>query len=146
MACGANSSIAVFYQHSQNLSTMQFALLHHDTAGSALDRPDHWDFMIEIPGAAEHQALRTWALTSQLQAGATIQAVELPPHRLQYLSYEGPVSENRGCVRRVDRGSYELLSSDADSLVLHLAGSALVGQLRIDSKSDGTIFSLAPAK
>lgn len=44
----------------------------------------------------------------------------LAEHRRAYLEYEGPVSGNRGAVRRVAGGSYKVLQNDPDTLVVEL--------------------------
>lgn len=36
----------------------------------------------------------------------------LPDHRIDYLEYEGPVSNGRGTVQRVDFGEYQLTSGE----------------------------------
>jgi hypothetical protein len=53
-------------------------------------------------------ALDTWSIASQNSGGTSFSAVAkpLPPHRKVYLDYEGEVSNNRGCVRQVDTGTY----------------------------------------
>ncbi|WP_146439947.1 hypothetical protein [Crateriforma conspicua] len=55
---------------------------HHDVV-----RRDHW--MRGVP-----------------EKPLTITATRLPDHRTKYLEYEGPISGNRGSVRRVDSGFF----------------------------------------
>ncbi len=74
----------------------RFVILEHDHPTL------HWDLMLEH-GAA----LRTWRLAEPPQAGKTVAATALADHRRLYLDYEGPVSGNRGQVRRWDAGTYE---------------------------------------
>ena len=81
----------------------RFVILEHD-------HPEpHLDFMLE-----ENGALLTWRLPADLQPvpGETLrlQARPLPEHRLHYLTYEGPVSGNRGSVRQRDAGEFEWLA------------------------------------
>ncbi|WP_164103554.1 DNA polymerase ligase N-terminal domain-containing protein [Candidatus Laterigemmans baculatus] len=78
----------------------RFVFLRHEVPAS-YGRRSHFDLMFEVEGQ-----LRTWAV-DQLPTlgGPAVVATPLPPHRIAYLDYEGPVSENRGSVRRVARGT-----------------------------------------
>ncbi len=94
----------------------RFVILHHELP-SDHQRPSHWDFMIEVG-----DALRTWALAGEPRASAAIDAESLTDHRLAYLTYEGPISGNRGRVTRWDEGTYKLLEESAEVLWLRLDG------------------------
>src|SRR5947208_419106 len=61
----------------------------------------HWDFLLEA-GAV----LRAWRLAAPPQPDRAVPAEPSFDHRLVYLEYEGPVSGDRGCVRRWDSGTY----------------------------------------
>lgn len=81
---------------------MRFAVLLHqppiDSAESV-----HYDLLLEHNGS-----LLTWRLPIEpLLEENRCQAKELPPHRLVYLTYEGPISGNRGTVKRVASGALE---------------------------------------
>ncbi len=82
----------------------------------------HWDLMLE-----QEDSLRTWRLMQPPDVHGPIDAEALPDHRLAYLDYEGPVSGGRGAVERWDAGTYEIVESIADSLVVRLSGRKLVG-------------------
>ena len=82
----------------------------------------HWDFMLESGGA-----LRTWRLTSPPQADLVITATPLGEHRLAYLDYEGPLSDNRGTVVRWDRGDYEMVEDSGSRVVVRLNGKRTRG-------------------
>jgi hypothetical protein len=82
--------------------------------------------------------------------GDPVPAMELPPHRLEWLErLAGEVSGGRGFARRVDSGSYEVLSCDADALiaatamVLDVDGEAVAGRLRLEMVGDGWAVRLA---
>ena len=61
----------------------------------------------------EHEGmLKTWRLGSPPLIGEAIVATALPDHRLLYLDYEGPVSDDRGTVKRWDSGEYDGQPSD----------------------------------
>lgn len=81
----------------------RFVVLQHDWPQL------HWDLMLEN-GAN----LRTWRLAEAPRPGNSIALVRLPPHRSIHLDYEGPVSGNRGTVRRVLSGSYHPVPSPAN--------------------------------
>jgi hypothetical protein len=103
----------------------RFVVLFHEipdspTHGNAIDevrpnhlqqRGSHWDFMLEHNGALE-----TWALDGPPAPNATRNAIKLASHRLEYLTYEGPVSGDRGVVTQIMAGKYAgpLPSNKAD--------------------------------
>jgi hypothetical protein len=100
---------------------MRFVVLFHHTP-PGYPRGSHWDFMLEIPGG-----LRTWALPAEPSAGADLIAQPLADHRLEYLTFEGPLSGGRGSVARWDAGTYETLDEADGRWVVRLAGSRLAG-------------------
>jgi hypothetical protein len=106
---------------------LRFVILLHSTEGSAHQRPTHWDFMIELADADPQAALRTWALAAPPQPGEAIAATELVRHRSAYLDYEGPIGDDRGSVRCVERGHYRVLEQTAGKLKLLLAGEKIRG-------------------
>ena len=123
----------------------RFVLLEHT---GAPDDPAgrHFDLLLEAGPAC-----RTWRLmVVPISGGDPVPALELPPHRLEWLErLEGDVSGGRGHARRVDAGSYALLSSDADELtsataiVVGITGSILTGRLRLETVGDGWAVRLA---
>jgi hypothetical protein len=110
----------------------RFVLLRHECPPDF--KPSHWDFMLEAEGV-----LRTWELhelpTSWLAAIAephstetrSVAATRLADHRMVYLDYEGPLTENRGSVSRVAAGSFEVIDSSSQHLAVALRGAALQG-------------------
>ena len=107
----------------------RFVILEHDY-------PElHWDFMLECAGA-----LKTWRLAEPPAThGELIAAVALEDHRLDYLDYEGPVSGNRGRVKRWDRGDYEG-SLASDSWKICVIGAGLQAWALMDGKAMGIRF------
>lgn len=83
----------------------------------------------------EGPSLRTWALAEEPQSGTAIAAELLPPHRMEYLEYEGPVSGDRGEVERWDRGDYELISATDMELIAQLRGGKLKGPIQLTRES-----------
>lgn len=105
----------------------RFVILIHDHPAL------HWDFMLE-----KEATLRTWRLARPPGEGGPIDAEPLPDHRLSYLDYEGPVSGNRGSVRRFDGGEYTLVREADESVAVELRGAVLRGRAalkRVDNSS-----------
>ena len=110
----------------------KFVLLEHDYPHL------HWDFLIE-----DGDALASWRLQAPPEPDRMIDAVPLPRHRRDYLTYEGPVSGNRGTVKRLDAG--ELCVDDvwppagqwADRL-LTVRGGLRFRQCRLLANDTGT--------
>lgn len=79
---------------------LRFVLLFHQYSPGD-ERADHWDLMLEHEGQ-----LLTWALSEELAPGKNIVAKALDDHRIEYLDYEGEISNDRGSVSRVSSGEY----------------------------------------
>lgn len=98
----------------------QFVILRHELPSTSA-RGSHWDLMLENQGV-----LLTWELPN-LPPGPLPASFEqlgirrLPDHRIDYLEYEGPVSNGRGTVQRVDSGEYQLTSGELGELILVVA-------------------------
>lgn len=81
----------------------RYVLLRHDTSETEF----HWDFLFE-----EATALRTYSVSRQVveqamkQGGFHEIVPQRPDHRMIYLQYEGPISNQRGCVHRIDAGEF----------------------------------------
>jgi len=137
---------AVFRMFSRNESQMpRFALLEHTGAPSD-PTGRHFDLLLETASVC-----RTWRLMTLPEAGgAVVPALELPPHRLAWLDHvAGEVSGGRGEARRVDAGTYEVLSSDAadpiaaTAIVVQTSGENLNGRLRLEAFGAGWAASLS---
>ena len=95
----------------------RFVILEHDGP-----RGMHWDLLLETG-----PALTTWALAQSPDTPGPIDAESLADHRIEYLDYEGPVSGDRGTVRRWDAGTYEFVRQTDRELVILLEGKRLRG-------------------
>ena len=75
---------------------LRFVILHHTDYGQP-----HYDLMFETePGSAlATYRLPTWPITGPTHIE------KLTEHRRDYLDYQGPVSNNRGQVRRLASGA-----------------------------------------
>lgn len=103
----------------------RFVLLEHCWDGC------HWDLMLEAGNS-----LRTWALSSPPTDSEEILATSLPDHRLDYLDYEGPISNDRGSVRRLDRGFFELITWEDDLVRVRFLGDQVIGEAEFRRISD----------
>jgi len=120
----------------------RFVVLQHDWNGV------HWDFMLEA-GAG----LRTWAVDAPIVPGVPLAARLLPDHRLIYLTFEGPISGDRGCVRRVAEGVFQTIEWRVDHVRVQLSGAQLVGEVDLyrspsgaDSKGGSTTWTFLLGK
>jgi hypothetical protein len=98
----------------------RFVLLLHDHPHV------HWDLMLQAG-----DVLWTWRLAAPPDRRERVEATRIGDHRVHYLDYEGPVSGNRGQVRREDHGHYTVLASSAGALRLRVQGERLVGVLEL---------------
>jgi hypothetical protein len=103
----------------------QYVILRHEIPAGA-ERPSHYDLMFEAG-----PALRTWAVVAAPDTPGEQPADALADHRSDYLTYEGPISGNRGSVTRWDEGEYEPLADDATAFVVQVRGRRLIGKIRI---------------
>ena len=93
--------------------TQRFVILEHD-------RPFlHWDFLLE-----NGDTLDAWRLLRRPVTGEWLPAETLPAHRLMYLDYEGPVSDDRGHVLRVHAGRYSRTTWSNDKGTINLQANA----------------------
>lgn len=113
----------------------RFAILRHSRSEET-----HWDFLLDLPGRAR---LATWRIdTDPLQwfAGekkeftAIVRA--LPDHRRVYLTFEGPVSGDRGTVQRVDSGAALLFQTGDQKTQVELRGARLHVRISLLRDSD----------
>lgn len=94
----------------------------------------------------EHgDVLVTWQLLEEPigAAGLPIRARAIGDHRKAYLDYEGPVSGDRGHVKRVEGGLVEILEVTARQYVFDLRGDRFSGRFRMRRGEDGWVFETA---
>jgi hypothetical protein len=102
----------------------------------------HWDLMLE-----QGDSLRTWRLARPPDTAGPIDAEALPDHRVAYLEYEGPVSGGRGTVERWEVGTYEIVESTDDGVVVRFVGRKLIGVASLERPASDTrwIFHRRPS-
>lgn len=113
------------------LAMARFVVLYHELPPDA-GRPSHWDLMVEAAGS-----LRTWAVDEFPQPGKPLAARALVPHRLTYLTYEGPLSGGRGSVVRVDAGECTSIDESAGHVSLELSGQQIRGRVQLVVRPTG---------
>ncbi|WP_254508357.1 DNA polymerase ligase N-terminal domain-containing protein [Anatilimnocola floriformis] len=114
----------------------QFVILHHRLPAES-GRGDHFDLMLEDgPGG-----LLTWAV-AKIPSSREQPAEQLPPHRRDYLTYEGPISNNRGEVQRVAAGTFEWLRRDEAEVRVRLTSMELSGELALRRQAGAWLVQL----
>ena len=93
---------------------LPFVVLHH----TGVPEP-HFDLLLALPGDGR---LPTWRLSTPPETWPTAApaAVRIADHRRAYLTYEGPISGNRGHVRQIANGVARVRSRTPVHLVLYL--------------------------
>ena len=91
---------------------MRFVILKHQGHGDL-----HYDLMLE-----GKDKLVTWSCSQNPLTHPNARCRRIADHRKVYLEYEGPVSQNRGTVERVDSGRYEAIEIGESRWVVLLRG------------------------
>ena len=112
----------------------RFALLAHAHLTPGYPTP-HFDLLLEDPALPGEKRCRAWRLRADPRFDAPTPAEPLPPHRVHYLDYEGPVSGGRGTVRRLDGGG---LAWEEDGVVT-LRGRFLTGRWAVRGGAFGRV-------
>jgi hypothetical protein len=94
------------------MAALRYVVLHHTGHGE-----DHFDLMVETSPQAK---LDTWRLNEWPIRTVLTTAQFLTPHRREYLTYEGPVSSNRGSVRRVHEGTHQVVADIVAMLTIRV--------------------------
>lgn len=109
----------------------RFSVLHHDWPAP------HFDFLLENEATLLTWRLSAWPLAPVGGLGvSSVIAERIDNHRSIYLDYEGPVSQNRGSVRRIDTGTFVEIESTASRLVVLLDGQ--FGRCRLTLPATGS--------
>ena len=96
--------------------SLRYVILRHD----GVPEP-HFDVMVETVADGP---LMTWR-SSEWPIATEANLTKLGEHRREYLEYEGPVSNDRGFVKRVEAGQCEIDWTMRHDFVLKLTNSKL---------------------
>ncbi|MCU0703081.1 MAG: hypothetical protein MUF18_03725 [Fimbriiglobus sp.] len=99
---------------------LRFVVLDHDWP------QPHRDLLLERDGV-----LKAWRLPAHFDPTSPIPAEPNFDHQLLYLDYEGPISGNRGSVRRWDAGEVVWEAFNDDEVRVWLSGTHLRGRFRL---------------
>jgi len=88
----------------------------------------HYDFRLEMDGV-----LKSWAVPKapSKRAGLKRLAIQVEPHDLGYIDFEGEIEEGSygaGKVRIWDKGTYDIETRRDVKIVFHLHGKKLAGR------------------
>jgi len=101
---------------------MKYVIHYHET------EPPHYDLMLEV-----EETLLTWQLVPEslndLLAGRKATARQIQDHRKKYLTYEGPVSCDRGRVDLFDNGEYRVMKKTRNNTEYFFSGEKITGRL-----------------
>jgi hypothetical protein len=90
---------------------LHYVVLRHEGVAEP-----HYDLMLEVaPGSA----LATWRL-NEWPPTQHATFTPLPDHRRAYLTYEGPISGDRGTVRRIAGGHHRLIAIEEALVTVQL--------------------------
>ena len=111
---------------------LRFVLLFHRVSDSFIDQQDrgsHWDLLLE-----HENQLASWAIDENPfdNESRPVVAIKIHPHRMEYLEYEGPVSNDRGSVTRHERGVFRWLTNGRNEVVLDIQGERAKGIIRME--------------
>jgi hypothetical protein len=95
-------------------SGLRYVVLRHTGYGE-----DHFDLMFEVSPTDPLMTLRSpvWPIVAE------VRLTPLNEHRREYLTYEGPISGNRGEVKRVAGGIYDLAGDGVAILITFTSGT-----------------------
>lgn len=115
--------------------TARYVILHHEIGGG-----EHWDLMLE-----RGDVLLTWQLLREpvSPADLPIPAHRIQDHRKAYLEYEGPLTGDRGIVKRVDHGAVTFVVFTESRIEMDLCGERLSGRFRLSGVGDEWSLELA---
>ena len=98
----------------------RFVFLIHDHPAP------HCDILLQEGGR-----LLSWSGEPGCHCRTGAAVVQRPDHRLLYLDYEGPVSENRGQVVRIDGGNLTWIDCSPELVRVNLQGKHHQGVLEL---------------
>ena len=118
---------------------LRFTILAHHVAPGFDREPDgihnrsiQWEWLFEPVINAD--ALWTWATAPMESDSASIKAVRLAHHRPIYLTYEGPLTRDRGSVSQLASGTYQWVTQRDQHYRLKLTYDRFVSSVPFGSE------------
>ena len=110
---------------------MRYVVLHHKNWP---DHDDHYDLMLQMRAGEtdDDRSLKTFATGGDEFPAALLRLID--DHRQAYLHYEGPLSGERGTVRRADEGELRWITpymTGSKDLRFEVKGKNLNGTFRL---------------
>jgi len=120
----------------------EMVLLFHELA----DGSWHLDWMLDQPSYDEYRLVTFRVLDRIDEPGlACWSAVRQADHRAAYLTRQGPISRNRGTVRRLARGSCSWVERADDRITVDLRWPSWAGRvLGRRMEADRWTFTVEP--
>ncbi len=102
-------------------------LRHQDSSGC------HYDWMIADPRSPQGLlwTARSSIASTNWHDANRFDLEPIPPHRREYLDYQGPISKGRGSVVRVDSGSAVAWVWNDQSMIIQLAMKHCIGTVQL---------------
>jgi len=85
--------------------------------------------------------LSTWRF-NKLPSDLPFFAEKTHDHRTVYLDFEGPISNYRGEVKRIDKGSYEIIADSEDFIIIQINGEKYKGRINLDRLGVDTFLGI----
>jgi len=104
-------------------SNSQFVIQKHSKPNST-----HWDLMLR-----SGNCLKTYRINLEPEKllHECAEAENISDHDLKFLTYEGPLTNDKGTVEIADQGSYTITNSDETEIKLHFDGKILKGDFSL---------------
>ena len=118
--------------------TLPTVLLRH--LAPAENGGEHYDWMMVDPRTADDANARLWTarVTQPSSRWASLREWDVEmigTHRREYLTYEGPVSGNRGTVTRVDEGTFVAVSWTEERIEIEIGFKHYAGRVVMTRQS-----------
>lgn len=117
---------------------LRTAILQHTTPTGV-----HHDWLIEDPRLPDPQSPTARLWTARITAPPTdwpklkrLHLTVIAPHRRHYLTYQGPISNNRGHVKRLAIGTCEVSLWSESRIVLTLKTETVTLDVEMQRQSD----------
>lgn len=110
----------------KNRRDFLFVVLYHRLP-EPNPRKSHWDLLLENP-SNEGFDLLAFALQAPFEDWKQERTIKLANHRRLYLDYEGPISEDRGDVSKVQQGTVRWISLEPQRFEFTLQCQSLGNQ------------------